>query len=61
MKKFDEEGIQKLVDTIKGDIGGFADRLRATLELSKDYQTFSGLSDGMEGDVKFIYKTAAVE
>lgn len=57
MKQFAEEGIQKLVDFVDGDLEGFVARLKATVDVSKDYQNFSGISEDMDGKVKFIYRT----
>lgn len=59
--RFNEEGIRKLVDAVDGDIAGLVTRLRAVADVSKDYTSFSGLADDMEGQVRFIYKTASVK
>ena len=40
---------------------GIAERLKATIKVSKNYKSYSGLAEGMDGDVKFLYKTAEVE
>lgn len=61
LKEFDEKGIQKLVDAVDGDMESLFTRLRATADVSKDYNSFSGLSDDMAGQVKFIYRTEAVK
>lgn len=61
LQEFDEEGIQKLVDAVDDDMDGLAERLRATMDASKHYKTFSGLSKEMEGGVKFIYRTDSIE
>lgn len=60
LKEFNEKGIQKLIEAVDGDLPGIITRLRATIDVSKDYQTFSGLSDGMDGQVKFIYRTESI-
>ena len=60
LKEFNEKGIQKLVEAVDGDLAGIATRLRAAIAVSKDYQTFSGLGDGMDGQVKFIYRTESI-
>ena len=52
--------IQKLIEAVDGDLAGVVTRLRATIDVSKDYQNFSGLSDGMDGQVKFIYRTESI-
>lgn len=59
--EFDEEGIQKLVDAVDGNLDSLVERLKATSEVSKNYQSFSGLHDGMEGQVKFIYRMDSIE
>lgn len=61
LKEFNEEGIQKLIDTVDGDIGTLINRIKATVDVSKDYKSFSGISDEMDGQVKFIYRTDAIE
>ncbi len=61
LQEFDEEGIQKLVNAVDDDLDGLAERLRATMDVSKNYNTFSGLGKGMDGQVKFIYRTDAIE
>lgn len=57
MKQFAEQGIQKLVDFVDGDLEGFVARLKATVDVSKEYNNFSGISADMDGKVKFIYRT----
>lgn len=59
--EFNDEGIQKLVDLMDGDLQELNDRFEATKEAAKAYKSFAGISDEMQGKVKFIYKTAAVE
>ena len=61
LKEFNEEGVQKLVDAVNGDIGGLIDRIRATADVSKNYRNFSGISDNMDGQVKFIYRTDGIQ
>lgn len=60
MKKLDEEGIQKIADAYNGDIKGLIERMKATAEASKKYQTFSGKADDVEGSVQFILRTDGV-
>lgn len=57
LKMFNEEGVQKLADALNGDFGSFSDRLKATVNVSKEYKSFSGISPDMDGQVKFIYRT----
>lgn len=61
LKEFDKQGVEKLVDAVDGDISGLLTRLKATVDVSKDYQSFTGLTDGMTGEVRFIYRTDAIE
>ena len=44
-----------------GDLDGLVERLRATTDAAKAYQSFAGIGDDMEGKVKFIYRTEAVK
>ena len=60
VNKFNEEGIQKLVETFDDDVQGLADRLRAIQDVSRKYRSFAGISDDMEGSVKFVYKTEGI-
>ena len=58
---FNEEGIEKLVNAVDGDLEGLVDRLRATTDVSRQYRNFSGISEDMDGQVKFIYRIAGIE
>lgn len=57
MKQFNEEGIQKLVTLINEDLDGIVVRLKATVDVSKNYTNFAGITNGMDGQVKFVYRT----
>lgn len=57
MIQFNEEGIQKLVSAFDGDIEGMLDKLNTMMDASKKYKNFSGISDGMDGEVKFVFVT----
>lgn len=59
--EYNDDGIQKLYDTVNGDLQNLLDRVDAIADLSGGYQSFSGKSDGMEGSVKFIIETEAIE
>lgn len=61
LKEFNEQGIEKLVAAVDGDLGGLFTRIKATADVSKDYRSFSGISDDMDGQVKFIYRTDSVK
>lgn len=61
LQEFNEQGIQKLVDAVDGDVNGLLTRIRATADVSGNYNTFSGLAEEMKGEVKFIYRTDSVK
>lgn len=58
--QFNEEGVQKLLDAFGGDFTDLVARLRASADVSKAYNSFAGISDGMAGSVKFIYRTDSI-
>ena len=60
MNQFDKEGISKLVEAA-GSIDNLKARLHTTIDKANNYNNFSGISDNMNGSVKFIYKTDAIE
>ena len=59
--EYNDDGIQKLYDTVNGDLQNLLDRVDVIADLSEAYQSFSGKSDTMEGSVKFIIETEAIE
>ena len=61
LKQFNEEGIQKLIEAVDGDLDGLSNRIRVTADVAKHYTSFAGISEDMDGDVKFIYKTDSIE
>lgn len=61
LKEFNEQGIQKLVDAVDGDLDGLVTRFRATKDVSLNYKNFAGAGEDMDGQVKFIYRTDAIE
>ena len=48
-------------DTYEDDVKGLIDRLKAVCEVGKDYKSFSGIHGSMNGEVKFVIETAAIE
>lgn len=60
LKEFNEKGIEKLVDAVDGDLENLLARLRGALDVSKRYQSFSGMEDTMDGTVKFIFRTDSI-
>ena len=63
LKEFDQQGVQKLVSAIDGDLNSLSARLKATVEVSRHYQNFSSDNENTENNstVKFIYRTEAVK
>lgn len=61
LTQFNEEGVQKLVDAVNGNVDALVTRIRATVDVSKNYKSFSGTGDDMDGQVKFIYRTESVK
>lgn len=61
IKQFNAQGVQKLSDAVNGDLGGLVTRLKAVVDVSKNYRSFSGITNEMDGQVKFVYRTAAVD
>ncbi|SDN80919.1 hypothetical protein [Acetanaerobacterium elongatum] len=60
MKKFYDEGISKLTNGLSGDYKELVERLCAVESAGREYQSFAGISDGMSGRVKFIYRTDSI-
>jgi putative membrane protein len=61
LNEFNKKGIKKITNLVNGDLDDFIDRLKAIIDVSKKYNSFSGISKDMDGNVKFIYKTDTIE
>lgn len=61
LAQFNEKGVQKLVEAVDGDLAGLLDRVDAVKAVSERYNSFSGISGEMDGQVKFVWRTQAVE
>lgn len=57
LQQLNKEGIQKLKKLLQDDLGDLTARVQATIDVSRDYRSFSGISDDASGQVKFIYRT----
>ena len=57
MSKMYKDGIKKIVDLYNDDLKGTLDSADALMDAGKGYKTFTRLPSGMDGSVKFIYKT----
>ena len=60
LKQFSEEGIQKLIDAAD-DIDMLITRVKAIADVSESYTDFSGISDDMDGQVRFVYRTDSIK
>ena len=49
-----------IVKAVNGDVKGLIDRVKAIVAVSKNYKTFSGVSDETDGKVDFIFKTDSI-
>lgn len=61
LKSFQNQGSDALLQSLGGENGALSARLKAAMEAAEHYNSFSGLEDGMDGQVKFIYRMAAIE
>lgn len=61
IKKLNDEGIKKISDILGKDIKDIYNRFKASVEIAKNHNSFSGIPDGINGNVRFIYKTAEIE
>lgn len=61
LKELNEKGIHPIINAVNGDLKGLVTRIKATVDVSKDYTSFAGKNDAMSGQVKFIYRTEAVK
>ena len=57
LQQLNKEGIQKLTKLLQDDLGDLTARVQATIDVSKNYRSFAGISDDADGQVKFIYRT----
>ncbi len=60
LKKLNDEGISKITSLVSGDLKSLVTRIKATVDVSKNYRNFSGISDDTDGKVKFIYRTEEI-
>lgn len=56
---FNSDGVEQLTG-LTGDIDTLLARVRALADAAKDYAAFSGLADGVQGSVSFIWRTDAI-
>lgn len=61
MAKFDKEGTSKLKSTVEDELGDVIDRIDVLTSEDCKYNTFSGKDKAMDGNVKFVIETDAIE
>lgn len=61
MEKFKKEGIDKIANAYDNDIKKLIDRIKSLTEISRGYNSFSGIENNMDGKVKFIYTIDGIE
>ena len=61
IKQLNDKGISKLTGLAGDDLQNLVDRVKATVDVSKNYKSFAGIADDTDGSVKFIYKTDEVK
>ena len=55
MSEFDEEGINKIVSLVNGDVKDLQARVEKLQELANEYDSFAGKDEEAEGTTKFIF------
>ena len=60
-KEFNDEGIQKISDVVNDDLQDVLDRLDALRSDENAYTSYAGKSDKMDGNVKFVIETEAID
>ena len=58
--EFDREAVQKIVALFDGNVETLIDRVKAIASVTDAYDNYSGIADGMSGEVKFIIRTAEI-
>ena len=61
LKKFKKEGVDVIVKAVDGDVKPLSERFKAMVQVSKNYKSFSGTTDEMDGKVNFIFKTDSIK
>lgn len=58
---FNTNGVEKLSTLVNEDMETLLENLRSMISAARSYQTYTGLADGVEGTVRFIWRTDAIE
>ena len=59
MEGIDKQVLIKLANVIE-ESETVLPRLKATVEITKKYQSFSGINPATKGNVRFIYRTSSI-
>lgn len=59
--QFDEEGVNKIVSYINGNLKDMQLRIEKLLDLANEYNNFAGLEEGTEGNTKFILEIDSIK
>ncbi|MCM1257330.1 MAG: hypothetical protein NC307_05715 [Roseburia sp.] len=59
--EFNEEGIEKLLESYNGDVKDLIDRIQAIMDAGCEYESFGGKAEDSASTVKFIIKTDAIK
>ena len=60
MNQFKSEGTGKIQSEYDNNIKNVLKRFESLTKGADEYKTFSGIADGMDGKVKFIFQTAEI-
>ena len=59
LNEFNEKGVKKITDLVDGDIDGLINRIKSTINLSKDYTAFS--ETDYNENANFIFRTDSIK
>lgn len=58
--QFKDEGTGKLQSEYNSNVKNVIDRFKSLIDSAEEYRSFSGIADGMEGKVKFVFQTEEI-
>lgn len=58
---FNASGVEKLSSLVNEDLEALLANARGLIQAAKSYQSYGGLAEGMNGTVRFIWRTDAIE
>ncbi len=60
MSEFKKEGIDKIAKLFNGNFREIKNRIEAMTQAGRDYRSYAGIREGMEGSTKFIIETEGI-